>query len=74
MNLNNMKWLGTSILILSVGFNSIGLYPVGPLLQIVGGSIWFYCSIRMNDKPLMITNGFMSIIGISGLLYTHFMV
>ena len=29
---NILKWIGTSVLILGTGINSLGIYPLGPIL------------------------------------------
>lgn len=63
------KWAATFTLIVSVALNGLGIYPLGPIIQIVGGILWTTASIRMGDKPLMVTNIVMTTIGIITVTY-----
>lgn len=64
-----VKWLATATLIVSVALNGLGIYPAGPLVQIVGGVLWTTASIKMKDLPLMTTNIVMTSIGIITVTY-----
>ena len=37
---NILKWIGTGILILGTGINSLGIYPLITILLGLGGLIW----------------------------------
>jgi hypothetical protein len=63
------KWLATAILIVGTGVNSLGYYPEGPIILIIGGCIWLAVSIAWKEPSLILTNAVMSITGIAGLLY-----
>lgn len=60
-----LKWTATAFLILGFGLFSAGV-AVGWYLQIIGGLIWLTAGIRMKDKPIIITNGAMTAVGIIG--------
>ena len=60
-----LKWTATAFLILGFGLFSGGV-AVGWYIQILGGLIWLTAGIRMKDKPLIITNGAMTAVGIIG--------
>lgn len=60
-----LKWTATAFLILGFGLFSAGVSG-GWYLQILGGLIWLSAGIRMNDKPIIITNGAMTAVGIIG--------
>ena len=65
-----VKWLATGTLIVSVGFNGLGMHPIGPIVQIIGGLLWSTAAFTMKDKPLIITNVVMTAIGIITLTYS----
>lgn len=63
-----LKWAATSILIVGTAFNSLGYYPLGPLILQLGGAIWLAVAIRWREKSLIVTNGVMFAVGGAGLL------
>ena len=65
---NFLKWFATAILIIGTGFNSLGFYPTGPILLILGGLIWLVVGILWREASLIVTNAFMVGVGIVGLL------
>lgn len=67
-----IKWSATAILIVGFGFASYGVYPLGPLIQLAGGVLWFTASVKMRDLPLMVTNGVMTSVGAAALLLKYF--
>ena len=64
-----LKWLGTGILIVGTGVNSLGYYPAGPLILAVGGILWLIVSIRWREPALIATNAVMFICGDAGLIW-----
>ena len=60
-----LKWMATAFLILGFGLFSAGI-AVGWYIQILGGLLWLTAGIRMKDKPIIITNGAMTAVGIIG--------
>lgn len=68
MVLDILKWVATATLILGFGLFSAGI-EYGWYLQLGGGIIWLVASIIMKDKPLIVTNGFMTAAGIIGRLF-----
>lgn len=67
-----LKWVATAILILGTAVNSLGYYPLGPIILAVGGSIWLVVSIMWREWALIVTNGVMLLVGIVGLLIGYF--
>ena len=67
-----LKWTATAILILGTAVNSLGYYPLGPIILAVGGFIWLIVSIMWREWALIVTNGVMLIVGIVGLLIGYF--
>ncbi len=68
--IEKLKWIATAILIVGTGVNSLGFYPAGPLMLIVGGFIWLFVAIRIKDRPLIVTNLVMSLVGLAGVIWT----
>jgi hypothetical protein len=69
MTIEFVKWAATVTLIVSVGLNGLGIYPLGPLVQIVGGLLWTVASMKMKDTPLIVTNVVMTLVGIIAIGY-----
>ena len=67
--LEKIKWAATVTLIVSVALNAANIYPLGPIIQISGGVLWSWASLRMKDTPLIITNLTMTALGSIILLY-----
>lgn len=65
-----LKWLGTFTLIAGTAVNSLGFYPLGPIILAVGGIFWLIVSVRWKEASLIVTNIVMTVTGISGLVYT----
>lgn len=63
-----LKWLATFTLIVGSFVNALGVYPLGPIVLIVGGLMWLTVSIMWEEKSLIVTNGVMVSAGVIGLL------
>lgn len=59
----SVKWLATLVLIVGSFVNSMGWYPVGPMILVSGGMLWLWVSIQMRDRPLIVTNAVMILAG-----------
>lgn len=66
--LETLKWTATVLLIIGFGGVSAGFYNF-IFLQLTGGIFWLMASIWMKDKPLIITNLVMTLVGIAGMAY-----
>jgi hypothetical protein len=67
-----LKWIATSILIIGTAVNSLGFYPIGPLILIAGGLMWLLVSVRWKEPALIVTNGIMTLTAIIGVAYNYF--
>lgn len=67
LRLEELKWIATACLIVGFGLFSAGI-GFGWFIQIAGGVLWTMAALRMNDKPLLITNVVMITVGIVGKL------
>ena len=66
-----LKWLATIILIIGTAINSLGYYPIGPIVLALGGFIWLVVSIICREPALIVTNCVLFVVGVSGLIYTN---
>ena len=66
-----LKWTATAILILGTAVNSLGYYPLGPIILVVGGIVWLVVAIMWKEPALIITNAVMSAVGAGGLLINY---
>ena len=69
-----LKWLATAILIIGTGVNTAlpNLFPLGPVILVVGGLIWLTVSILWKEWSLIVTNAVMTGVAMLGLAY-HFL-
>lgn len=67
-----IKWTATFVLIAGSFVNSMGYYPLGPLILLAGGLLWLWVSIKMKDRPLIVTNAAMFLAGGLPLLWKLF--
>ena len=67
-----LKWLATAILIFGTAVNSLGYYPLGPIILVVGGVVWSIVAIMWREPALIITNLVMSAVGAGGLVVVYF--
>lgn len=66
-----LKWIATFVLIAGSFINSLGMYPLGPIVTVVGSFAWLVASIRMKDNALVTTNAVMIIFSIIGLVINY---
>ena len=67
-----MEWLATAILIVGTAVNSMGYYPQGPLLLILGGLVWLGVSIAWRKASLIVVNGLMTGVAVAGMAVHYF--
>lgn len=65
-----LKWIGTGVLILGTGINSLGMYPLGPLVLGLGGLIWMTVGILWKENSLIVTNLVLSLVTFIGITIT----
>lgn len=67
-----LKWAATIILIVGTAVNSLGYYPEGPMLLILGGVFWTIVSVIWRETSLIVTNSVMLLTGTAGILIHYF--
>ena len=67
-----LKWIATAILIVASALNSMGYYPIGPILYLVGGLTWLIVSIMWKEPALIATNIILASVNMIGLTITYF--
>jgi hypothetical protein len=67
---NILKWLGTLILMVGAGVNSLEIYPLGIIIMVTGGMLWCVVGILWKELSLIITNAVLGLISIVGVCYT----
>lgn len=65
-----IKWAATAVLIAGTAVNGLGVYPLGPIMLIVGGLMWLVVALRIRDWPLIVTNTVMSLVALATVVYT----
>ena len=68
---NTLKWLGTLTLILGVGINSLGYYPLGPIVMMFGGVIWVVVGYMWQENSIILTNLIITLVSIIGLCVNY---
>ena len=67
-----LKWLATAVLIAGTAVNSLGFYPLGPIILAVGGVLWLIVSLMWREPALIVTNAVMLATGLAGLAWVYF--
>ena len=62
------KWAATATLILATAVNSLGYYPLGPIIYLISGVLWIYVSVAWREPALIVTNVVITTVGAVGLL------
>ena len=70
--MNKLKWSATFFVILGTVFNSLDMYPFGPMTMVVAGIMWFVVSVYWNDRALIVTNGTLTFVSVFGLIMHYF--
>lgn len=68
MTNDRLKWTATGTLVVGTVINNLGVYPLGAVTMSVAGVLWLIASIRMRDRPLIVTNACLSVLGIASLV------
>ena len=63
-----LKWLGTACVILAATCRAFDFHTADLFLSIVGAAVWGYAALKMNDKPLLVVNGFITAILLYGVV------
>ncbi len=66
--LDKTKWVATVLVVIATGLNSLGMYPLGPLVNMVAGLLWLVVAIAWNDRALIVTNFTITFVCVIGLL------
>lgn len=66
--LSTIKWSATTVLVSGTIINNLHIYPLGAIIMSVGGLLWLTAAYYMRDRPLIVTNIMLSIVGIGALI------
>lgn len=66
-----LKWTATLTLVVGTAVNSLGYYPMGPIILAIGGIIWLIVSIMWKEPALVVTNGVLVLVGLAGLVLKY---
>lgn len=67
-----LKWTATVVVVIGTAVNSLGYYPLGPLILVLSGFIWIVVSIKWKEPSLVVTNVVITAVAIAGLIYRYF--
>lgn len=70
-NTKYLEWVATVELIIATAVNSAGIYPLGPILLILGGILWLIVSFQWKKTSMIITNSVMVLSGIGGVAWKY---
>ena len=63
-----LKWLGTACVIIAATCRAFEFHTADLVLSIIGAAVWGYAALKMNDKPLLVVNGFITAILLYGVV------
>ena len=65
----NLKWLATAVLVAATALTSLNIYPLEPILYLIGGLLWLVVSIMWKEPALIVTNLTLALVNAIGLIY-----
>ena len=68
-----LKWVATAVLIVATALTSLNIYPLGPILFLIGGLLWLAVSIMWKEPALIVTNLTLALVNAIGLIYNLFL-
>ena len=68
---NQLKWLGTTTLIIGTAVNGLNIYPLGVFILTFGAIFWTAAAIRAKDTPLIVVNVVMAVTALAGVAYNY---
>ena len=68
-----LKWIATGVLIVGTAVNSLGVYPLGALILILGSFLWLFVSIIWREAALIVTNTVLVSVAAGGLIYAYWL-
>ena len=54
MNLESLKWYGTTLCLIGIALTSLNIYPWNIIFGLVGSGMWTVAGYIQDDKPLML--------------------
>ncbi len=70
---NFLKWVATATLIIGTAINSIGIYPLGPIILTLGGFVWLIVALIWREPALIVTNIVLVTVATIGLIYANWL-
>ena len=52
-----IKWAGTILCLLGIGFTSFNVYPMNVFLSLIGSGLWTWAGWKQSDAPLVLVEG-----------------
>lgn len=68
-----LKWSATVVTILASFINAMGYQPLGPILFLIGGSLWLIVGFRWKEMSIVITNVAIIAVTIVGMMMPKIM-
>lgn len=65
------KWIATVLIVVGSFVNSLGYYPLGPIILVLGGFFWLIVSIMWKEKAMITTNLVVILVTIIGLVANY---
>ena len=63
-----LKWTATVLICIGALLISLNIYPVGPIVSLLGTTLWLVVSIMWRERSLILVNGVVLIIYSVGLI------
>jgi len=70
---NRLQWIAATFVFFAVWCHAFDLYPIGPMLHLVGAILWVYTGIKNKQGPILLNFVPQIFIWSSGLLWYFFL-
>lgn len=54
MNLQSLKWFGTTLCLIGIALTSFNIYPLNIVFGLVGSGMWAAAGYAQDDTPLLL--------------------
>lgn len=68
MNLQSLKWFGTTLCLIGIALTSFNIFPLNIIFGLVGSGAWTLAGYAQDDKPLLLVELVATVIYAAGLI------
>jgi hypothetical protein len=68
MNIQSLKWYGTTLCLIGIALTSFNIYPLNILFGFIGSGLWTAAGYAQDDAPLVLVEAVATVLYAVGLI------